>query len=114
MSAGCALTPADRYSTKMASEGASGEQPPPVQTLVTSVLGSVDTVRHDGSGCYTVCVCFFNRCGVEVFAVGIKDGRNAVRIYFAQAREATAVASGRLATLSLRGGNRGFVLLVFR
>ncbi|XP_070687503.1 cortactin-binding protein 2 [Pempheris klunzingeri] len=43
MSAGCALTPADRYSTKMASEGASGEQPPPVQTLATAVLGSVDT-----------------------------------------------------------------------
>lgn len=49
MSAGCALTPADRYSTKMASEGASGEQPPPVQTLATAVLGSVDTVRHEGS-----------------------------------------------------------------
>ena len=48
MSAGCALTPADRYSTKMASEGASGEQPPPVQTLATAVLGSVDTVRHAG------------------------------------------------------------------
>lgn len=48
MSAGCALTPADRYSTKMASEGASGEQPPPVQTLATAVLGSVDTVRHEG------------------------------------------------------------------
>ena len=46
MSAGCALAPADRYSTKMASEGASGEQPPPVQTLATAVLGSVDTVRH--------------------------------------------------------------------
>lgn len=45
MSAGCALTPADRYSTKMASEGASGEHPPPVQTLATAVLGSVDTVR---------------------------------------------------------------------
>ncbi|XP_042351844.1 LOW QUALITY PROTEIN: cortactin-binding protein 2 [Plectropomus leopardus] len=43
MSAGCALTSADRYSTKMASEGASGEQPPPVQTLATAVLGSVDT-----------------------------------------------------------------------
>ncbi|XP_028286059.1 cortactin-binding protein 2 isoform X2 [Parambassis ranga] len=43
MSAGCALTPADRYSTKMASEGASGEQPPPVQTLAAAVLGSVDT-----------------------------------------------------------------------
>ncbi|KAJ4937873.1 hypothetical protein JOQ06_002806, partial [Pogonophryne albipinna] len=43
MSAGCALAPADRYSTKMASEGASGEQPPPVQTLATAVLGSVDT-----------------------------------------------------------------------
>ncbi|KAM7002368.1 LOW QUALITY PROTEIN: cortactin-binding protein 2 [Tautogolabrus adspersus] len=43
MSAECALTPADRYSTKMASEGASGEQPPPVQTLATAVLGSVDT-----------------------------------------------------------------------
>ncbi|XP_062276407.1 cortactin-binding protein 2 [Scomber scombrus] len=43
MSAGCALTPADRYSTKMASEGASGEQPPPVQTLATAVLGSIDT-----------------------------------------------------------------------
>lgn len=43
MSAGCALTPADRYSTKMASEGASGEQPPPVQTLATAALGSVDT-----------------------------------------------------------------------
>ncbi|KAI4800741.1 hypothetical protein KUCAC02_007117, partial [Chaenocephalus aceratus] len=28
----------------MASEGASGEQPPPVQTLATAVLGSVDTV----------------------------------------------------------------------
>ncbi|KAI9547507.1 hypothetical protein NQZ68_017060 [Dissostichus eleginoides] len=27
----------------MASEGASGEQPPPVQTLATAVLGSVDT-----------------------------------------------------------------------
>lgn len=46
MSAGCALTPADRYSTKMASEGASGEHLPPVQTLATAVLGSVDTVRH--------------------------------------------------------------------
>ncbi|XP_029991437.1 cortactin-binding protein 2 [Sphaeramia orbicularis] len=43
MRAGCALTPVDRYSTKMASEGASGEQPPPVQTLATAVLGSVDT-----------------------------------------------------------------------
>ncbi|KAK2880521.1 hypothetical protein Q8A73_023219 [Channa argus] len=27
----------------MASEGASGEQPPPVQTVATAVLGSVDT-----------------------------------------------------------------------
>ncbi|XP_034734769.1 cortactin-binding protein 2 [Etheostoma cragini] len=43
MSAGCALAPEDRYSTKMASEGASREQPPPVQTLATAVLGSVDT-----------------------------------------------------------------------
>ncbi|KAG7522929.1 cortactin-binding protein 2 [Solea senegalensis] len=42
MSAGCALAPADRFSTKRASEGASGEQPPPVQTLATAVLGSVD------------------------------------------------------------------------
>lgn len=50
MSAGCALTPADRYSTKMASEGASGEQPPPVQTLATAVLGSIDTVRHEALG----------------------------------------------------------------
>lgn len=50
MSAGCALNPTDRYSTKMASEGASGEQPPPVQTLATAVLGSVDTVRGEGSG----------------------------------------------------------------
>lgn len=34
----------ERYSTKMASEGASGEQQPsPVQTLATAVLGSVDT-----------------------------------------------------------------------
>lgn len=29
----------------MASEGASGEHPPPVQTLAAAVLGSVDTVR---------------------------------------------------------------------
>ncbi|XP_041852606.1 cortactin-binding protein 2 isoform X2 [Melanotaenia boesemani] len=44
MCAECAFTPADRYSTKMASEGASGEQPlPPVQTLAAAVLGSVDT-----------------------------------------------------------------------
>lgn len=40
-----ARTPADRYSRKMASEGASGEQPPPVQTLATTVLGSVEAVR---------------------------------------------------------------------
>ncbi|XP_072242556.1 cortactin-binding protein 2 isoform X2 [Leuresthes tenuis] len=43
MSAGCAFTPADSYSTKMASEGASGEQPPPIHTLAAAVLGSVDT-----------------------------------------------------------------------
>ncbi|XP_069000114.1 cortactin-binding protein 2 isoform X2 [Embiotoca jacksoni] len=43
MRAGCAVAPADRSSTKMASEGASGEQPPPVQTLAAAVLGSVDT-----------------------------------------------------------------------
>lgn len=44
--AGCTLTPADRYSTKMASEGASGEQPPPVQTLVAAAPGGIDTVRR--------------------------------------------------------------------
>ncbi|KAJ8002742.1 hypothetical protein DPEC_G00162100 [Dallia pectoralis] len=39
------LSPADRYSRKMASEGASGEQqqpPPPIQTLATAVLGSIE------------------------------------------------------------------------
>lgn len=40
-----ARTPADRYSRKMASEGASGEQRPPIQTLATTVLGSVEAVR---------------------------------------------------------------------
>lgn len=40
----------------------------------------------------------FSRGGVEV--VSGKRGRNAVRIYFAQAREATAVASRSLATAS--------------
>ena len=47
----------------MASEGASGEQPPPVQTLATAVLGSVDTVRREGGreqgGCTGVMVLFF-------------------------------------------------------
>lgn len=110
MSAGCALTPADRYSTKMASEGASGEQPPPVQTLATAVLGSVDTVRHGGSGRGGRSPGGFCRCGVE--AVPGKGGRNAVRIYFAQAREATAVASGSLATASgeKQGARVGFRL----
>lgn len=98
MSAGCALTPADRYSTKMASEGASGEHPPPVQTLATAVLGSVDTVRHEGSRNTEAVRVLFCRCAVEV--VSGKRGRNAVRIYFARAREATAVASGSLATVS--------------
>lgn len=81
MSAGCALTPADRYSTKMASEGASGEQPPPVQTLATAVLGSVDTVRHEGfKSTLTLHGCvFFYPGGVEG-GLGEKRG-NAVRIY---------------------------------
>lgn len=74
MLAGCALTPADRYSTKMASEGASGEQLPPVQTLVTAVLGSVDAVS-DTRRVYkratddsvvsplSACVAFAQKCG---------------------------------------------------
>lgn len=41
-----ALTPADRYSRKMASEGASGEQPPPIQTLATAIHGGVEAVRN--------------------------------------------------------------------
>lgn len=41
-----ALTPTDRYREKnMASEGAKGEQPPPLQTLLTAGHGSVETVR---------------------------------------------------------------------
>lgn len=68
MSAGWAFTPADRYSTKMASEGASGEHPPPVQALATAVLGSVDTVRHGASrnteeyGIFTGVVLSARRC----------------------------------------------------
>ncbi|XP_078804398.1 cortactin-binding protein 2 isoform X4 [Oryzias latipes] len=42
MSVECAVTPAQRFSTKMASEGVGGEQPPPVQTLAAAVPGSLD------------------------------------------------------------------------
>lgn len=78
MSAGCALTPADRYSTKMASEGASGEQPPPVQTLATTVLGSVDTVGSFGKK-RKPHVCFYRRVPLSVTQ---ERGRNVARIYF--------------------------------
>lgn len=49
MSVECAAGPAARFSTKMASEGVGGEQPPPVQTLAAAVPGSLDAVRHDPS-----------------------------------------------------------------
>ncbi|RVE71314.1 hypothetical protein OJAV_G00050520 [Oryzias javanicus] len=42
MSVECAAGPAARFSTKMASEGVGGEQPPPVQTLAAAVPGSLD------------------------------------------------------------------------
>ncbi|GAA6215365.1 cortactin-binding protein 2 [Lates japonicus] len=104
MRSGCALTPADRYSTKMASEGASGEQPPPVQTLATAVLGSIDTVRQKPP--YT-CTCVFTRVAWRWSRRS--ERRNAVRILFRTgSRRATAVASGSLATMS--GGKRGVLL----
>lgn len=49
-----ALTQADRYSTKMASEGASGEQPPPIQTLATAIHGGVEAVRNY---CRIIAIC---------------------------------------------------------
>lgn len=52
-------------------------------------------------------------CLVSLFFLPVasgKRGRNAVRIYFAQAREATAVASGSLATVSGEK-TRGFVVV---
>lgn len=75
----------------MASEGASGEHPPPVQTLATAVLGSVDTVRprrfpetpENGEGSRP-------SCGQRVGAKAAETRCASIRLWFVEQQRCAA------------------------